>query len=68
MKNKYDILMYVAAIIGGVLGAYLCAKEYALGAFLILFFCTVYIIGHVLCCGMPQWLNEMQKKRQRRKN
>lgn len=27
MKNKYDILMYVAAILGGVLGAYLCAKK-----------------------------------------
>ena len=27
MKNKYDILMYVAAIFGGVLGAYLCAKK-----------------------------------------
>ena len=48
MKNKYDILMYVAAIIGGVLGAYLCAKEYALGAFLVLFFCTVYIIGRAV--------------------
>lgn len=31
MKNKYDILMYVAAILGGVLGAYLCAKRNGLG-------------------------------------
>ena len=27
MKNKYYILMYVAAILGGVLGAYLCARN-----------------------------------------
>ena len=45
MENKFDILMYVAAILGGVLGAYLCAKENSFGAFLVLF-CTVYIIGH----------------------
>lgn len=27
MKNKSDILMYVAAIVGGVLGAYLFASN-----------------------------------------
>lgn len=35
MKNKYDILMYVAAILGGVLGAYLCAKKNDLGGLLL---------------------------------
>ena len=47
MENKFDILMYVAAILGGVLGAYLCAKENSFGAFLVLF-CTVYIIGRAV--------------------
>ena len=47
MKNKYDILMYVAAILGGVLGAYLCAKENILGVF-IAFICAMYIIGHTV--------------------
>ena len=47
MKNKYDILMYVAAILGGVLGAYLCAKENILGGF-IAFICAMYIIGHTV--------------------
>lgn len=42
MKNKYDILMYVAAILGGVLGAYLCAKENIIGVF-IAFICAMYI-------------------------
>lgn len=47
MENKFDILMYVAAILGGVLGAYLCAKENSFGVFLVLF-CTVYIIGRAV--------------------
>ena len=47
MKNKYDILMYVAAILGGVLGAYLCAKRNGLGV-VIVTICTTYIIGHTV--------------------
>ena len=47
MKNKYDILMYVAAILGGVLGAYLCAKGNIIGVF-IAFICAMYIIGHTV--------------------
>lgn len=51
MKNKYDILMYVAAILGGVLGAYLCAKKNDLGVVIgvvIAFTCAMYIIGHTV--------------------
>lgn len=47
MKNKYDILMYVAAILGGVLGAYLCAKRNGLGV-VIAIICTTYIIGYIV--------------------
>lgn len=47
MKNKYDILMYVAAILGGVLGAYLCAKENDLGV-VVAIICTMYIIGYTV--------------------
>ena len=47
MKNKYDILMYIAAIFGGVLGAYLCAKKNDLGV-VIAIICTMYIIGHTV--------------------
>ena len=47
MKNKYDILMYVAAILGGVLGAYLCAKRNGLGV-VIAIICTIYIVGHIV--------------------
>lgn len=61
MKNKYDILMYVAAILGGVLGAYLCAKENIIGVF-IAFICAMYIIGHTVMYGTQQWLNGSEKK------
>lgn len=47
MKNKYDILMYVAAIFGGVLGAYLCAKKNDLGV-VVAIICAMYIIGHTV--------------------
>lgn len=47
MKNKYDILMYVAAIFGGVLGAYLCAKKNDLGV-VVAIICTMYIIGYTV--------------------
>lgn len=47
MKNKYDILMYVAAIFGGILGAYLCAKKNDLGV-VVAIICTMYIIGHTV--------------------
>lgn len=47
MKNKYDILMYVAAILGGILGAYLCAKKNDLGV-VVAIICTMYIIGHTV--------------------
>uniref|UniRef100_UPI004025DFB5 hypothetical protein n=1 Tax=Alloprevotella sp. TaxID=1872471 RepID=UPI004025DFB5 len=47
MKSKYDILMYVAAILGGVLGAYLCANRNGLGV-VIAIICTTYIIGHIV--------------------
>ena len=47
MKSKYDILMYVAAILGGVFGAYLCAKRNGLGV-VIAIICTTYIIGHIV--------------------
>ena len=47
MKNKYDILMYVAAILGGILGAYLCAKKNDLGV-VVAITCTMYIIGHTI--------------------
>lgn len=47
MKSKYDILVYVAAILGGVLGAYLCAKKNVLGV-VVAIICTMYIIGHIV--------------------
>ena len=47
MKSKYDILVYVAAILGGVLGAYLCAKKNVLGVVVVII-CTMYIIGHIV--------------------
>lgn len=47
MKNKYDILMYVAAIFGGILGDYLCAKKNDLGV-VVAIICTMYIIGHTV--------------------
>lgn len=47
MKNKFDILMFVAAILGGVLGAYLCASNNSLGSIIILI-CTLLIIGHIV--------------------
>lgn len=47
MKNKYDFLMYIAAILGGVLGAYLCAKKNDLGVVTAII-CTMYIIGHTV--------------------
>lgn len=47
MKNKYDFLMYVAAILGGVLGAYLCAKKNDFGV-VVAIICTMYIIGHTV--------------------
>lgn len=61
MKSKYDILMYVAAILGGVLGAYLCAKRNGLGV-VIAIICTTYIIGHIV---MP-W-DAARAKREREK-
>lgn len=57
MKNLFDILMYVAAILSGVLGAYLCAKENAFGSILVLF-CTMYIIGRIIML----WDAEMAKR------
>ena len=39
--------MYIAAILGGVLGAYLCAKKNDLGV-VIAIICTMYIIGHTV--------------------
>ena len=47
MKNKYDILMYVAAIFGGILGAYLCAKKNDLGV-VVAIICSMYIMGHTV--------------------
>ena len=47
MENKFDILMYVAAILGGVLGAYLCASNIFLGVIVILI-CTFFIIGRIV--------------------
>ena len=61
MKNKYDILMYVAAILGGVLGAYLCAKRNGLGV-VIAIICTIYIIGHIVM----SW-DAVRAKREREK-
>lgn len=43
MENKLDILMYVSAIVGGVIGAYLCAANNPLGAIVIIC-CTGYIL------------------------
>lgn len=57
MKNKYDILMYVAAILGGILGAYLCAKKNDLGV-VVAITCTMYIIGHTV----NLWDVEMAKR------
>ena len=39
--------MYVAAIFGGVLGAYLCAKKNDIGV-VVAIICTMYIIGHTV--------------------
>ena len=61
MKSKYDILMYVAAILGGVLGAYLCAKRNGLGL-VIAIICTIYIIGHIVM----SW-DAVRAKREREK-
>ena len=61
MKSKYDILMYVAAILGGVLGAYLCAKRNGLGV-VIAIICTIYIIGHIVM----SW-DAVRAKREREK-
>ncbi len=61
MKSKYDILMYVAAILGGVLGAYLCAKRNGLGV-VIAIICTTYIIGHIVM----SW-DAVRAKREREK-
>lgn len=47
MKNKFDILMFVAAILGGVLGAYLCASNNSLGSIIIII-CTLFIIGRIV--------------------
>ena len=48
MKNKSDILMYVAAIVGGVLGAYLFASRSSVNndnsalGFIVMAVCTIY--------------------------
>ena len=52
MKNKSDIFMYVAAIVGGVLGAYLFASRSSVNndnsalGFIVMAVCTIYILGH----------------------
>lgn len=67
MKNKYDILMYVAAIFGGILGAYLCAKKNDLGV-VVAIICSMYIMGHTVMYGTRQWQNGSEKRLQRKKN
>lgn len=61
MKNKYDILMYVAAILGGVLGAYLCAKKNVLGV-VIAIICTTYIIVHTVMLWDAAWAKREREK------
>ena len=65
MKNKSDILMYVAAIVGGVLGAYLFASSSSVNndnsalGFIVMAVCTIYILGH----SINSYLNASEKHR-----
>lgn len=43
MENKLDILMYISALVGGIVGAYLCAANNLLGAFVFIC-CTGFIL------------------------
>ena len=61
MKNKYYILMYVAAILGGVLGAYLCAKN-SIWGFVLAAFCAMFIIER----SVMSWDTAMAKREQKR--
>ena len=56
MKNKRNILMYVTAILGVVLGVYLRTK-YSLWGNIITVFCAMYIIGRILL----SWNSTMAK-------
>ena len=52
MKDKSDILKYVAAIVGGVLGAYLFASSSSVNSdnsalgFIVMVVCTICILGY----------------------
>ena len=65
MKNKSDILMYVAAIVGGVLGAYLFASSSSVNndnsalGFIVMAVCTIYILEH----SINSYLNASEKRR-----
>lgn len=65
MKNKSDILMYVAAIVGGVLGAYLFASRSSVNndnsalGFIVMAVCTIYILGH----SINSYLDASEKRR-----
>ena len=65
MKNKSDIFMYVAAIVGGVLGAYLFASRSSVNndnsalGFIVMAVCTIYILGH----SINSYLDASEKRR-----
>ena len=74
MKNKSDILMYVAAIVGGVLGAYLFASSSSVNndnsalGFIVMAVCTIYILGHSINSYLNASENVVQKDLQKRKD
>ena len=61
MKNKYYILMYVAAILGGVLGAYLCARN-SIWGFILAALCAMFIIER----SVYSWDTAMAKREQKK--
>lgn len=61
MKNKYYFLMYVAAILGGVLGAYLCARN-SIWGFILAALCAMFIIER----SVNSWDTAMAKREQKR--
>ena len=68
MKNKSDILMYVAAIVGGVLGPSLFVSNIgdenlnsAIGL-IVMVVCPIYILGH----SINSYLDASEKRRAER--
>ena len=61
MKNKYYILIYVAAILGGVLGAYLLARN-SIWGLIFAAFCAMFIIER----SVNSWDTAMAKREQKK--